>query len=117
MLIGNGFVSYYVHYYASVSESSYDLEFNHLLRGMEGIVTERPPSEAGLNPEQAQRMLRLAQLPAFANVAKLVQQNTVSATPFVLSLPTTSVSQVSMWVSVWVDGRTLLRGWTAARRS
>ena len=61
------------------SESSYDVEFNHLLRGMEGIVTDSPPSVAGLSPQQAQSMQRLAQLPAFSNVAALVHNNAVSA--------------------------------------
>ena len=63
-----------------LSESAYDVEFDHLLRGMEVIVTDKLASISGLNPQQVQNMVRLAKLPAFRNVDKLVQKNTVSVT-------------------------------------
>ncbi|XP_037072682.1 LOW QUALITY PROTEIN: dynein heavy chain, cytoplasmic-like [Pollicipes pollicipes] len=53
-------------------------EFDFLIRGKEGIVTQRPSDVAGLSDEQAENMVRLAQrLPAFAKVA-----SHVSSPPF-----------------------------------
>ena len=46
------------------------MEFDHLLRGLEGIVTKEPPRVAGLTLQQARSMQQLAKLPAFRNVTK-----------------------------------------------
>ena len=38
-----------------------DAEFDFLIRGKEGIVTQKPANRTGLTDEQAENMLRLAQ--------------------------------------------------------
>ena len=61
-----------------LSESTYDVEFNHLLRGMEGIITEKLPEMAGLDANQMERMIRLTKLPAFRQLPNKIHGNVVS---------------------------------------
>ena len=56
------------------------MEFDHLLRGMEGIVTDEPPAISGLTPQQARSAQQLSKLPAFRNVVKLLRENNVRCT-------------------------------------
>lgn len=67
----------YVHF-CLCSESIYDLEFNHLMRGMEGLLTEKPPQVEGLTVQQRDSMMHLARLPQFKNITRYVQTNPVS---------------------------------------
>ena len=68
----------YHYYHSCFSESAYETEFQHLLRGREGIVGDMHlPEVKGLKPPQAEAMMRLTKLPAFKALAKGVQNNPV----------------------------------------
>lgn len=63
---------------ACFRESAYEAEFQHLLRGREGMVEHTHlPEVKGLKPPQAEAMMRLTKLPAFKALAKAVQNNPV----------------------------------------
>ena len=46
---------------AGLSADVLDAEFDFVIRGKEGIVTQKPTNRTGLTDEQAENMLRLAQ--------------------------------------------------------
>lgn len=60
------------------SEKTYDAEFQHLLRGQEGVMESRPNIK-GLSPQQVDAMLKLAKLKPFKDIRSEVQDNPVSA--------------------------------------
>ncbi|KAF0303391.1 Dynein heavy chain, cytoplasmic [Amphibalanus amphitrite] len=72
-----------------------DAEFDFLIRGKEGIVTQKPANRTGLTDEQAENMLRLAQrLPAFSELA-----DHVGTAPFQewLQAATAELSVPAVW--------------------
>ena len=66
--------------YVYFSESTYEAEFQHMLRGMEGVMTDRSavPQVEGLSQQQAERMMKLAKLPAMKNLPQKVTSTAVS---------------------------------------
>uniref|UniRef100_A0A8C3ASK7 Cytoplasmic dynein 1 heavy chain 1 n=1 Tax=Cyclopterus lumpus TaxID=8103 RepID=A0A8C3ASK7_CYCLU len=56
------------------SEPSYDVEFQHFLRGKEIVLTGMSlPKVKGLTTEQSEAMVRLSRLPAFGDLVEKVQ--------------------------------------------
>ena len=67
-----------IHLKQSASDSTYSDEFQHLLRGQEGIVKDVAAIKVeGLKPQQIADMMRLCKLQAFRNLPKRVQNNPV----------------------------------------
>uniref|UniRef100_A0AAQ4PH56 Cytoplasmic dynein 1 heavy chain 1 n=1 Tax=Gasterosteus aculeatus aculeatus TaxID=481459 RepID=A0AAQ4PH56_GASAC len=61
------------------SEPSYDVEFQHFLRGKEIVLTGMTlPKVNGLTTEQSEAMVRLSRLPAFSDLVDKVQADEVS---------------------------------------
>jgi dynein heavy chain 1 len=58
------------------NEPTYDAEFQHLLRGQEGLVQQHA-AVAGLSPEQLDAMHKLSKLKAFKEICNEVQSNPV----------------------------------------
>lgn len=55
------------------AESTYEQEFQYVLRSKEGVLNSTTSAVAGLTPEQTDSMIRMAsKLPAFHNVDRLV---------------------------------------------
>lgn len=59
----------------SPNESTYDQEFQHLMRGMEGLLNENLPKIDWLKPSQLQSLVRLGRLPAFKGVTSSLQDS------------------------------------------
>lgn len=65
-----------IHLRQSANEITYDLEFQHFLRGQESVVVDVPNIDIpGLSPQQLQAVKRLTNLPAFVNLVKKTQGN------------------------------------------
>jgi hypothetical protein len=61
------------HFYSS--ESTYEAEYQHFLRGQEGLLLDRSiPKIKFLGPEQNEALAKLAKLPAFKHLVKEVQR-------------------------------------------
>lgn len=67
------------HFSSLLSESTYEAEFQHMLRGIEGLLAEKSSLKVeGLSQHQVDRMLKLAKLPAMKNLPQKMQSNPVS---------------------------------------
>jgi hypothetical protein len=60
------------------SESTYDLEFQHMLRGKEGTKITSLPKISWLDQGQLERMVRLKKLSAFSGLTESVESSDVS---------------------------------------
>lgn len=60
------------------SESTYDMEFQHLMRGMEGHLTENLPKIDWLKPAQLQLVVRLESLAPFKGLLHALQKSEVN---------------------------------------
>jgi len=60
------------------SESTYDAEFLHLMRGKEGSQLTSLPKISWLDQGQLERVVRLERLPAFKGLAITVESSEVS---------------------------------------
>lgn len=57
--------------FSNYSEPNFEHEFNHFLRGREGILPGQPTIHVpGLNPDQLEGATALSKLPAFKNLQK-----------------------------------------------
>lgn len=63
------------------SESTYDVEFQHLMRGVEGLLTENLPKIDWLKPAQLQLVVRLERLASFKGLSRALQENKVDTCP------------------------------------
>ncbi|XP_066987022.1 dynein heavy chain, cytoplasmic isoform X2 [Macrobrachium rosenbergii] len=75
------------------SESSYDSEFQFLLKSKEGLLSTNTSAVAGLTPEQTDSMLRLSnKVPAFKNIDRILDgaefQSWIESASPELSVPT-----------------------------
>lgn len=61
------------------SESSYDLEFLHMMRGKEGTKMTSVPKINWLEHGQLERMVRLEKLPAFKGLTETVESSEVGS--------------------------------------
>lgn len=62
----------------SVSEPSYDAEFQHFLRGAEMVLKGTAvPKVKGLTTEQCEAMITLSRLPAFKDLVSKVEVDEV----------------------------------------
>ena len=58
------------------SESTYESEFNHFLRGQEGLPMDRTASTVeGLTPEQCHGMVQLSKLTPFRKLSQKISGN------------------------------------------
>jgi len=66
-----------VHFVRGCSESTYDAEFLHLMRGKEGSKMTSLPKIDWLDQGQLERVVRLEKLPAFKGLATTVESSQV----------------------------------------
>lgn len=65
------------------SEPNFEHEFNHLLRGREGILPGQPTIHyPGLNPDQLEGATALSKLPAFKNLQRKLDDVEVRSCAF-----------------------------------
>ena len=97
------------------SESTYDAEFEHLMRGMEGLVKETVPKISWLKPAQLQALVRLERLQRFKCLSQNIQNNPVSCCHFLNSeilqwkfffKPSFFALLIRFlcWINVWILG-------------
>jgi len=78
--------------YRFLSESTYDAEFLHLMRGKEGSKMTSLPKISWLDQGQLERVVRLEKLPAFKGLVVTVESSEVC-----LSTSESSASQLSLF--------------------